>query len=44
MNISPEWAHGSMRVSLGKNNSEAEIPAFMNSLKRVVEKLRQMAP
>ena len=44
MGVSPEWAHGSLRISLGRFNSESEIPSFVASLIATVEKLRKMAP
>lgn len=44
MGISPEWAHGSLRISLGKFNSEIEVKVFIKAIKLVIKKLRQMAP
>ncbi|OGF31590.1 hypothetical protein A2533_00075 [Candidatus Falkowbacteria bacterium RIFOXYD2_FULL_35_9] len=44
MGIPVEWTHGSIRVSLGRFNSEQEVSTFVTSLKQIVEKLRQMAP
>lgn len=40
----PEWSHGSIRISLGQNNNEVEVPVIAKALKEAVEKLRQMAP
>ena len=39
-----EKAHGSLRVSLGKFNTEAEADAFLEVLPPLVERLRQMSP
>ncbi len=41
---SPEWAHGSVRISLGRFNTEMEVPVFIKSLKNIIERLRNMAP
>jgi cysteine desulfurase len=37
-------AHGSLRITLGKKNTEQEINQLLKILPRVVEKLRIMAP
>jgi cysteine desulfurase len=39
-----EWTHGSVRISLGKNNTEEEVVEFLRVFKPIVERLRQMAP
>ncbi|MFA6537000.1 MAG: cysteine desulfurase family protein [Patescibacteria group bacterium] len=39
-----EWAHGSVRVSLGRFNNENEVLPFIKSLKIIIDKLRKMAP
>ncbi|MBI5076777.1 cysteine desulfurase [Candidatus Falkowbacteria bacterium] len=44
MRIKPEWSHGSVRISLGRCNSEAEVDYFIKKLKAVILKLRSMAP
>jgi len=44
MGIKPEWSHGSIRISLGRFNSEDEVEYFISKLKFVVSKLRAMAP
>lgn len=44
MGIKPEWSHGSVRISLGKYNSEEEIVQFIISLEKAVKRLRGMAP
>ena len=40
----PEWSHGSIRLSLGQNNNDVEVPVIVKALKEAVEKLRNMAP
>jgi len=37
------WAHGSLRLSLGKNNTEKEIDYTLEKIPLVVEKLRKMS-
>jgi len=44
LGLSPEQAHGSLRFSLGKWTSEAEIGRVLEVLPRVVSKLRAMSP
>lgn len=39
-----EIAHGSLRVSLGAENTEAEVDAFLEVLPKIVNELRQMSP
>lgn len=39
-----EDAHGSVRISLGKENTKQEIDYAINSLKEVVESLRKLSP
>lgn len=39
-----EIAHGSLRMSLGRHNTQAEVDCVVETLKRVVERLRQMSP
>ena len=39
-----EQAHGSLRFSLGKWTTEAEIDRVLDTLPRVVTKLREMSP
>lgn len=39
-----EIAHGSLRMSLGRHNTQAEVDYVVETLKRVVERLRQMSP
>jgi cysteine desulfurase len=44
MGIPAELSHGSLRLSLGKNTTEADIDYTLEVLPKVVEKVRQMAP
>lgn len=44
MGIKPEWAHGSLRISLGRFNSESEVAPFIKTLNVIITKLRKMAP
>ncbi len=37
-------AHGSLRISLGRENTEEDIEYAIKSIKEVVEKLRKMSP
>ena len=39
-----EKCHGSLRVSIGKNNTQKEIDYTAKSIKEVVEKLRKLSP
>ena len=42
--IKPEDAHGSLRVTLGRENTEEEVDYFLEVLPRIVEKLREISP
>jgi cysteine desulfurase len=44
MGISPEVAHGSIRFSLGKHNTEDEIKKVIKVLPPIIGKLRKMNP
>lgn len=44
MGYKPEEAHGSLRFSLGKDNTEEEIGRVIEVLPSIIEKLRKMAP
>lgn len=44
MGLSPVDAHGSLRISMGRANTEAEVDKFLEVLPPVVEKLRAMSP
>ncbi len=40
----PEDAHGSLRISLGRFNSEDDIDYFLEKLPHVIERLRKISP
>ncbi|MBC7081539.1 MAG: cysteine desulfurase NifS [Thermoplasmatales archaeon] len=42
--VKPEDAHGSLRVTLGRENEEEEIDYFLEVLPDVVKKLRDISP
>ncbi|HPA25922.1 MAG TPA: cysteine desulfurase family protein [bacterium] len=42
--LSHEAAHGSLRITLGEENTQEEIDIFVQTLKPLVEKFRAMAP
>ncbi|GAC1426842.1 MAG: cysteine desulfurase NifS [Ktedonobacteraceae bacterium] len=42
MGLSPEWSHGSLRLTLGKNNTEADIDVVTSVLPGIVEKVRSL--
>jgi cysteine desulfurase len=44
MGVKPEWAHGSMRISLSRDNSEVDVPVFIKVLQATIKRLREMAP
>lgn len=44
MGIPPEKAHGSIRFSLGRHTTKAEIDQVLEILPRIIDKLRQMSP
>ena len=44
MGLGAEEAHGSMRISLGRENTEEEVDAFLEAFPPIVDKLRQMSP
>ena len=44
MGLGAEEAHGSMRVSLGRENTDEEVDAFLEAFPPIVDKLRQMSP
>jgi cysteine desulfurase len=44
LGLSAEEAHGSMRISLGRENTEEEADAFLQAFPPIVDKLRQMSP
>jgi cysteine desulfurase len=44
MGITAEDSHGSLRLSLGKDTTKEDIDYAINSIKKVVMKLRRMSP
>jgi cysteine desulfurase len=44
LGLGAEEAHGSMRLSLGRENTRAEADAFIEVFPPIVDKLRQMSP
>lgn len=44
MGLSHEIAHGSLRFSLGRQNTEADVEYVLNELPKIVERLRMMSP
>lgn len=42
--ISPELAHGSVRFTLGRSTTEADIDYVLEVFPKIVEKLRKMSP
>jgi cysteine desulfurase len=44
MGVSPEVSHGSVRVTLGKENSGKEVKRLLEVLPEIVAKLRKMSP
>lgn len=44
LGLGAEEAHGSMRVSLGRENTDEEADAFLEAFPPIVDKLRQMSP
>jgi cysteine desulfurase len=44
LGLSPERAHGSLRFSLGRENTEADVERLLEVLPRIVARLRAMSP
>jgi cysteine desulfurase len=44
LGLAAEEAHGSIRISLGRENTQAEAEAFLDAFPPIVEKLRLMSP
>jgi cysteine desulfurase len=44
IHLAPEDSHGSMRITLGKDNTQEEVDYVAKSLVEVVERLRAMSP
>ncbi len=39
-----EIAHGSLRITIGRNNTKEEVDYLLNNLEEIVQKLRNMSP
>ena len=44
MGFPPEIAHGSLRLSLGRENTEADVDYVLDTLPGIIERLRVMSP
>ena len=44
LGLPPEQAHGSLRFTLGRGNSEEDVDRVLKVLPRIVAKLREMSP
>jgi cysteine desulfurase len=44
MGIPHEIAHGSLRLTLGRDNTEEDVETFIAVLPPIVERLRAMSP
>ena len=44
MGLKPEQAHGSLRITLGKDNKEEEVDYIVEQIKNVVGSLRSISP
>lgn len=42
--LSPSLAHGSLRLTLGRGNTEEEVEYFLDTLPQVVSELREISP
>ncbi len=42
MGLAPEWSHGSLRLTLGKANTEPDVDVVMAALPGIVEKVRSL--
>ena len=42
MGLAPEWSHGSLRLTLGKENTQADADAVIAVLPGIVEKVRSL--
>lgn len=40
LGLPPEWSHGSLRLTLGKRNTDADVDVILSALPGIVEKLR----
>jgi len=42
--VKPEWSHGSIRLTLGKDTTEEEIDKVIEVMPGIIKKLRKMSP
>jgi cysteine desulfurase len=42
LGLPPEWSHGSLRLTLGKENTEEDVEAVLDVLPCVIERLRSL--
>ena len=42
--LSPEWAHSSLRFTLGKKTTKKELDTVANHLEKIVKELREISP
>jgi cysteine desulfurase len=42
MGLPPEWSHGSLRLTLGKENTDADVNVLLSVLPGILEKLRNL--
>ncbi len=42
MGLPPEWSHGSLRLTLGKENTSADVDTLLSALPGIIEKLRNL--
>ncbi|MCL6559222.1 MAG: cysteine desulfurase NifS, partial [Firmicutes bacterium] len=44
MGVPHEIAHGSLRLTLGRDNNEVDVDYFLEALPPIVQRLRSMSP
>jgi cysteine desulfurase len=42
LGLPPEWSHGSLRLTLGKENADADVDVLLAALPGIIEKLRTL--
>jgi cysteine desulfurase len=43
LGLPPEWSHGSLRLTLGKENTDADVDVILSALPGIIEKLRNLS-
>ncbi len=43
MGLEPEWAHGSIRISMGRETTEQEVEYFIEKLTSTIQRVRRMS-